>query len=467
MSSNYKSYLDLCELESYNRFKDSFVYALGYSYAVALFLQLKLTFNFLALVKIVAGVYTLKLTFGIFTLFAINILLLNSYGHAQYNEIELQLWPILELIKQKTTLFVLFIGYYSASWIGMKILLSLAVKNDVNMWIYPEGTVGYEVNNPIYSINTIVTILLHSTLTCFILELSFHIYKQLMIEPVEVSSRSLTPEKALVEGLKLDTDPIFQHWAFIELYNISINNSERRKKIYFDVNSSESITWSEISQICLNILTTSIDINRKYLEDLNLKEQKSSTLLGDQILFSNIKSDKPTSSKNTDMLVDKNLLGFDSKLYKFLNSNIQNASLRRLFFNSGVNYNQFINIKLQVYSIRILSNFVVASANEDEYGQILVTVPLIIKILLEYLDVLVQLSNIGSNATSNSNNILAKSNKSGNFIIQTSVKEIYILIQVLRSSIYAIIGRFYEHLAELNLETQTKKQLQFFVDWKG
>ncbi|PVV04278.1 hypothetical protein BB560_001222 [Smittium megazygosporum] len=331
---------------------------------------------------------------------------------------------------------------------------SITYLTSSNLFSQLYRTVNYEVDNPIYKISIIVTILFQSILTSFVLDLSFLLYNSLMTKPANLSSKSSNPQKALIDGLNLNGEPLFQYWTFMELYQISKTDQSRRKKIYFDIQTSSSLPWDEVCKKCLEVIRNSSNSTSGFLEKASNDKPLSSTR--------SVEPKKPTeSSVNT----SENI----TIIEKVLNSEIVKSLVKYfqlLLASRADSYEQFANLKTQIYSIRILSNFVVFSADEDKYGQVLKSIPMILDIMLTYLDVLVKLSN-KANRSQNLEIIHSNQSNLDRFNIQTASKEIDMLIQVLRSSIYSIVVRFYDHMTDFDLNASTKKRLQYFMDFKA
>ncbi|OLY85624.1 hypothetical protein AYI68_g182 [Smittium mucronatum] len=80
------------------------------------------------------------------------------------------------------------------------------------------------------------------------------------------------------------------------------------------------------------------------------------------------------------------------RLYNYLEKHIQNNYIRELMFREHIPSSPFEDLEILILSIRILSNFVVASADEDKYGQVLKTIPSILSAMCLYMESLTSLS---------------------------------------------------------------------------
>ncbi|OMJ22962.1 hypothetical protein AYI70_g2555 [Smittium culicis] len=180
--------------------------------------------------------------------------------------------------------------------------------------------------------------------------------------------------------------------------------SRRRKSIYLDLDSSNSDNWQQISDICIQAINKS-----KSQIDLLLES-------------------KDPASKPPTKTTDAQKVKLEIQLYNYLEKRIQNNYIRELIFREHIPSTPFEDLEILILVLRTLSNFVVASADEDRYGQVLKTIPSILSTMCLYLDSLTSLCNNCSNFVG-FNSIHPISADSDDFNSQVTVKEAYIIIK--------------------------------------
>ncbi|PWA01392.1 hypothetical protein BB558_002512 [Smittium angustum] len=317
---------------------------------------------------------------------------------------------------------------------------------------YLYRTVDYDLGNPLLKTSLFFSVLYNSVFLVLFSEISIHTYKQIIMMTSFVSSSTQQFDEILVNGLALNDEPMFQVWAFSELYYISLNDKDRRKELYLNLNKTSNDTWKQVSDLSLQVLSTTISQINNLINSINLKKKSaysqnsSNTTLSESLLGKSVvEKDEPKIMKYATDIINKTLDNIES-------------------FDEPPSHEIINNPYLQILSIRALTNFVVASAQEDDYGQVLRTIPKTISTFLAYYD---SITNFIKLDISSSIFELRNSSDINSFPSSgVDTGDIDILVEVIRSSIYAIITKYYTHLQEFDLDKKSKKMLQEFIDCK-
>ncbi|KAJ2512283.1 hypothetical protein GGI11_004790 [Coemansia sp. RSA 2049] len=346
-------------------------------------------------------------------------------------------------------------------------------------------TSSYGVDNPLFSIGSIIFWFHSSTLAVLTWEFAHQLFEIVITEPTHINELSLDRNLCLLNGLKCITNPLIQHLAYQELYRITEFSTAQRVDLLADIDRKNGTMWSQISGQCISVIkaaterlkaqnpvrpskTPSSQTSKQRLLNTNISSRSGGAPMAD-ILRQNKSGGADTqaaSGKATDALGTVNLFGNEAQgLEKYVLTVLRDMLLKsalgqRILSRSlrAHSADAFSNFQQQVWAIRSLMRLVQCSISDDEFGIVQADISSVLETLFAYLSELersaAQPDGLGG--------VGARSHNT-----QLTSHQTQAMIQVVRNALYLFTTTFYSYLNMLKLSAAQAQQLQAFADFQA
>ncbi|RNA32452.1 nucleoporin NDC1 [Brachionus plicatilis] len=392
-------------------------------------------------------------------------------------------WPIIEQTK-----------YSRLKSRVYKTILSVLKSNLINLiiWSILYAIMEYGVNNSILSEEEIIQFDFFSTtivavklsfMINFAFEISWNIYEIYMTEmyhfnihPVDAS------DLPLATAMSLNSQPYIQILSLTDFCDLSINSKSRRSQLFSLNLNNQPVNWIKVSTEALNVIKDFMEVfsfddmlhgssahsdpydsnlykrfsvvsPKRDINSPNISPYKSPIRKAhmnetyDVPVHSPIKYRKSLANEN-------NSLGF--KMAKSLIEKLKKQKYFAMIYKENKNYKTqqlFVDSFMVIASLKGLSNLVMASLKEDEYGIVQQNLAEIITTFIDLQKVIEKFNQTGSGC-SISFRILQNSHPDQ---IELFIQK---LIFILNESIYKITHTFGTSLKSLALNDEVNSRLQ-------